>query len=172
MKRLHFVGSGWGGGGGIFSVNVLYMHFPIAVSALDPATTRARQSRVDLSPVRTVVGGKKDTSVMPICLRFDQHMTLLACLRTRYNAGRRMPISNPMIATTTSSSMSVKAFALGILFSIHATGTPDVSREQPPRFTTFTGSTRPVTMGPVDSDRRPTVIVFSVVCGGLRKRLS
>ena len=138
MKRFHFVGSGWGGGGGIFSVNVLYMHFPIGVSVLDPATTRTRQSRVDLSPACTVVGGKKDTSVMSICFRFDWHTTPLACLRTRCNAGRRMPISSPMIATTTSSSMSVKAFALGILFSVHTTGTPDVSQEQPPRFTTFT----------------------------------
>jgi len=114
------------------------MHFPIGVSVLDPATTRTRQSRVDLSPACTVVGGKKDTSVMSICMRFDWHTTPLACLQTRCNAGRRMPISSPMIATTTSSSMSVKAFALGILFSVHATGTPDVSREQPPRFTTFT----------------------------------
>ena len=45
---------------------------------------------------------------MPNCFMFDRQTPRRAVRRAEPSAGRRMPISNAMIAITTSSSISVK----------------------------------------------------------------
>jgi hypothetical protein len=47
--------------------------------------------------------------LLPRPLRFEPHTVRLASSRARDRLGRRMEISSAMIATTTSSSISVKA---------------------------------------------------------------
>src|SRR6185437_3586436 len=61
-------------------------------------------------------GGKKSfhsvrycANPMPICRMFDRHLVVTAIARALLNAGNRIAISTAMIATVTSSSMSVNA---------------------------------------------------------------
>ena len=46
------------------------------------------------------------------CRRLARQATARACLLTRYSVGSRMPINRAIMAITTSSSMSVKAWRL------------------------------------------------------------
>src|SRR5947209_4620888 len=53
---------------------------------------------------------------MPSCLRLLVHDMRLAASRTCWMAGRSRPTRTPMIAMTTSNSISVKALRLGIMW--------------------------------------------------------
>src|SRR5262249_10953555 len=54
----------------------------------------------------------------PICLRLLAHWIRAAAARTFWTAGRRRPIRIAIIAITTSSSISVKPFLLGMVLLV------------------------------------------------------
>src|SRR6516225_8806344 len=64
----------------------------------------------------------------PICLRLLAQLIRLAASRTFWTAGRRRPIRTPMMAMTTSSSISVKA-----CLALPQDSAEDISIDLPPR---------------------------------------